>query len=299
MKKRTRSLHAVLLAASVAAGLVVVVAGPVQRRVIDDVVTAQLVAKRPRPRRNRPVRKPSYVPAEGADAGDSAAESALLGVTVWRMQRSRGLVHDAAQLETKDPKGATATYSPVRVGLGTSFPAGTLTRLSIESPRTGYLYVVDREMYADGTFGKPVLIFPTKRLRQGANAVRAGKVIEVPAQSDNPSYFQLVKSRPDHVGEEITLLVTPTPLAGVKVGDTAVTIPDDVFAKWRADWSVPAVKFEMEGGEGQAYTAEEKAAGASGQPLLTQADPLPQTIYRLMVTRNRPVLVTVPLGISQ
>lgn len=53
--------------------------------------------------------------------------------------------------------------------------------------------------------------------------------------------------------------------------------------------------FEMEGGAGQTMTDEEQAAETDGSKLLTQDDPVPQTIYRAAVKPGTPVLVTVPL----
>ena len=52
-----------------------------------------------------------------------------------------------------------------------------------------YLYVIDREQYADGTQGEPYLIFPTTRTRGGDNSVKAGRVMEIPSQDDNPPYL--------------------------------------------------------------------------------------------------------------
>jgi hypothetical protein len=43
----------------------------------------------------------------------------------------------------------------------------------------GYLYVIDREQYEDGTLGEPVQIFPTTRTRGGDNSVKPGSLIEI------------------------------------------------------------------------------------------------------------------------
>ena len=76
-----------------------------------------------------------------------------------------------------------------------------------EAVRAGYLYVIDREQYADGTLGEPYLIFPT-RTSAGDNKV-AGRLLEIPAQDDSPPFFTMKKSRPDHVAEVLSVLVTP------------------------------------------------------------------------------------------
>ena len=93
--------------------------------------------------------------------------------------------------------------------------------MSIEAARTGYLYVVDQEQYADGSKGDPYLIFPTTRTRGGDYSAKAGRVIEIPAQDDTPPYFTLKRTRVDHVGENVIVLVTPTPLEGLTIADKA------------------------------------------------------------------------------
>ena len=71
---------------------------------------------------------------------------------------------------------------------------GQRVRLSIESARTGYLYVINRELYADGSTGEPYLIFPTTRLHRGDNKVTIGR-IEVTAVSTAPDTKQRPGSR--------------------------------------------------------------------------------------------------------
>lgn len=44
----------------------------------------------------------------------------------------------------------------------------------------GYLYVINREQYADGTLGRARLIFPTLRTYAGANRVKPGQPIVLP-----------------------------------------------------------------------------------------------------------------------
>ena len=83
-------------------------------------------------------------------------------------------------------QGGTKQYVPVRVAAGEPVAAGQRVRVSIEAPRAGYLYVINREQYADGTMSEPYLIFPTLRTRGGDNAVKAGRVVEIPDQGDNP-----------------------------------------------------------------------------------------------------------------
>ena len=65
--------------------------------------------------------------------------------------------------------------------------------MSIESPRSGFLYVIDREQYADGSTSDPYLIFPTQKIHAGNNAVSPGKVIELERQwSTGVERFEMV-----------------------------------------------------------------------------------------------------------
>jgi hypothetical protein len=50
----------------------------------------------------------------------------------------------------------------------------------------------------------------------------------------------------------------------------------------------------MEGGVGQTMTEKEQAAGL-GKAELTQAEPVPQTVYRLTVKPEDTLLLAVPL----
>src|SRR6185369_1856503 len=109
-----------------------------------------------------------------------------------------------------------------RIEADTRISEGERVRVSIESPSTGYLYVIDREQYADGTSGDAYLIFPTARTRGGHNAVVAGRVLEFPAQEDNPPYFTLTRSRPGHIGEALILIVSPQPLVDLPVSSEPI-----------------------------------------------------------------------------
>jgi hypothetical protein len=62
--------------------------------------------------------------------------------------------------------------------------------------------------------------------------------------------------------------------------------------------SGPTEHREEKGGEGKVWTAAEKEAG-EGKRVLTQEDPLPQTIYHVRVKPGAPVVVHVPLRIVQ
>jgi hypothetical protein len=189
-------------------------------------------------------------------------------------------------------------WTPERIEANTQLKVGDRIRISIEAPRVGYLYVVDREEYADGSLGDPYLIFPTTRTRGGDNRVKPGKLIEIPAQEDQPNFFTLVPSpsRKDQVGESLSIILTTQPLSKLTITDKPLLVSKPDLLEWQTLWGTPYEQFEMEGGAGLAWTKEEREAGsAQASRYLTQTEPAPQTVYRL-AGGGRSLLITVRLN---
>jgi len=69
-------------------------------------------------------------------------------------------------------------------------------------------------------------------------------------------------------------------------------------ADWMKQWKVESYKLEDAAHVGKIYSVDEKEA-ARGDKLLTQSDPLPQTMYRLKNKSDGPVILDVPLKISK
>ncbi len=229
----------------------------------------------------------------------ASASEAVIGVTLWRLRPAAqsAETQGARILEHKGAK--SAEWAAERIEADSRLNEGERVRVSIESPSTGYLYVIDREQYADGSLGDAYSIFPTARTRGGDNAVIAGRVIEFPAQEDNPPYFTLARSRADHVGELLILIVSPQRVPELAVSSEPVKVPAEKVAQWEKDWGGRAEQFELEGGAGLPYTKAEKSAGGDGSRMLTQGDPLPQTILRMNAKPGAPVLVKVLLRIAR
>src|SRR5215510_9410334 len=219
----------------------------------------------------------------------------LVGLTIWRLRASRAADSQETRLLLEDDSNKDTEWTPERVEADTVFAAGDRVRLGIESPRDGYLYVIDREQYADGTFSDPYLIFPSLRNRDGANSVAAGKLIELPERAA----FRLKPMRPDYAGEVLTVLVTSDPLKEVKPESGPVKLENSMVAKWESQWAGAVERFELIRGPGKPYTKAEKDAGQSGARILTQDDAMPQTLYHVSVKSGSPLLVTVPLRIGK
>lgn len=243
-------------------------------------------------RRAQPVRY-TVVGKKTMPASSDISSSAVVGVTIWRLRPSkksddeavRQLVHEQGE------------WTPERVTAGAPLTEGSRVQLTIESPRTGYLYVFDREIYADNTFGEPYLIFPTLSLNDGDNKVGAGRIVEIPSSGDKPPYYTLKRSRDNHDGEALTVIVSDKPLPGLTIGRGALKISSEQFANYEKRWGAMTQQLELDNGAGTAMSKAEKAA-ASGRGSLTQDDSLPQTIYRVMTKPDQPLLITIPLSIG-
>jgi hypothetical protein len=232
------------------------------------------------------------------------AEDAVVGITVWRLRPSKAADEARILLYKKDSRQADE-WTPERIESDTPLAKGQRLRLSIEAPRTGFLYVIDREQYADGSLSEPYLIFPILSSRNGENAVTAGRVIEIPPQDDDRSYsyFELEplprSNQPEQVGEMLTVIVAPEKLSSLKIGREPLLLSKEQVAAWEKRWGAQVERIEMVDGAGKAYTAAEKAAGANPAQRLTSDDPLPQTIFRVAAKQGDPLMVNVTLRIGK
>ena len=218
----------------------------------------------------------------------------VIGITLWRLRPTRPADSGERIITHEGPQ--SVAWLPERVSSIGRLSEGDRIRMSIEAARTGYLYVVDQEQYADGSKGEPYLIFPTTRTRGGDNSVKAGRVIEIPAQDDSPPYFTLKRTRADHVGENVIVLVTPTPIESLTITDKAQRVSGETLAQWEKSWGTQTGRLEMTNGAGQSWTKQERDAGADGTRSMTEAEPAPQTLYyRPGVGNKDPVLIKVHL----
>ena len=222
---------------------------------------------------------------------ENVAPDTVIGVTLWRLRPAnrsdsgeRLIVHD---------DNAVKEWMPERISANTRLVQGDRLRISVEAVRSGYLYVIDREQYADGTLGEPYLIFPTSRTAGGDNAVAVGRLLEIPAQDDSPPFFTMKKSRPDHVAEVLSVIVTPTPLEGFQISDKAQKLTDAQVASWEKNWGSSVGHLEM-ATAGQTWTREEKEGNTRA---LTANAPAPQLLfYRPSMKSTEPMFVKLRLN---
>ncbi len=221
-----------------------------------------------------------------------------LGVTFWRLRET-----------TEDDEGAplfpvrvgqkTEDWTAERVASSTLFNKGDRVRFTVESSRTGYLYIANREFYTDGTSGTASVIFPTLRTRGGNNRVQAGSLIEIPSASDAVPYFTIKPRREDYAGEELIVLILPNELPNFEKGLRAQPVTPENLMKWFADWESLVDIYDAEDGIGTAYTEVEAQVANTASRALTQEEPLPQTIFRVLLKPNAPMFVAFRMNAVQ
>lgn len=257
------------------------------------------IGNRPATKRSVAARKPTYKSSQvvGSAGPPPGKVFAQVGVTIWRFRPSTSADRTKELVEEADAQ--PTQWSLERIAAGTLLAPGQKVRLGIESlSRDGYLYVVNREQYADGSFGEAQLIFPTKRTPEGANSVKAGKIVYIPGA---PRYLRIKPSQSSkgHVAEVLTVLVSSQPLVdAAQLTMSPLVIERAQLETWEKQWGATPTKFEMEGGVGQTMSEQEQIAGLVNSEL-TQNEPVPQTIYRVAIKPEDNLLLTVPLRFTQ
>ena len=277
--------------------LLLTIGGTAQAQNLRNIIPIEFAKTRPAKGQAAPPRRTVYRrTSPQAITSAKPDELSQLGLTIWRLRPAK-LVDTGARMIVQKAS-ESVEYIPERVPANAPLRIGENIRFSFESPQTGYLYVIDRELHADGTMSEPMLIFPTTRTRGGDNKVEAGKLIEIPAQEDRPNFYTLQATRLTTVaqtGEVLTVIVAPQPLEGLTIGADALALTHQQVKQWEQQWSAQTETLDLTGGAGQAWTKAEQEAGASGMRYLTPADPEPQTIYRIAAKPGQPLLVKVGL----
>lgn len=246
----------------------IALAGP-QEEIPRSIISDDFVKNRPRAKGKSPKPRARVYRLASAPRtrprDESSSDTWQLGVTIWKVQgdRSRQLERTARRVEAD-----------------TKFREGDLLRISIESPLAGYLYIVDRDWFTNGSGGETNLIFP---VHGEDNRLKPGRLIDIP--TENEVSFKATPKR-NQVGEMLTIIVTLSPLQ-LPLSNNPLPITNTQLSDWEKRWSAITDRYEMNDGAGLTRTIEEQQAAAhNGTRQLTRDDPSPQTIYRL-VRKNR------------
>jgi hypothetical protein len=240
------------------------------------------------------------VPAKSNDVSNSAAQDdAFIGFTVWEMREAVAGV-ERRKLTLKKSNGQNVVLRPFRLGLDTRLVAGRSYVFSVESARPGYLYVIDRELYANGSLGQPLLIFPTKDPSLSGNQIAAGYPIEIPNQRTETAYFEAEKNGQNHIGEALTIIVSSQPLiAESRLKVEPIALDSDELAKWEKQWRTRSRWADNLEATGRPYSEQEGKAGAEPDFKLKETDPLPQRLFRVDAKAESALMITLKLRYSE
>jgi hypothetical protein len=234
------------------------------------------------------------LPAAVQQLGDS-----FIGMNLWHMRlasadapvKMRGLKHP------DDPKGVL-DWTPVRVSLSEPVAEGEAMRISLESARKGYLYVVDRDIYSNGQKGAPTLIFPTKRIRGGKNNIEPGVPIEIPTLQDNPPYFVVERTRPDQTAIQLTVVVSLQPLPEVFTQLSEQQLREDQVVGWERQWGSQVSLTEDQALVGKVYTLAERNAASNAARPLGEHDAIPVSLFYRPGHAGEPMVATAMIQLK-
>lgn len=251
-------------------------------------------------------RRPKVKPNVAANKPEKVSE---VGITMWKLRPSRSLdngyklpvlVNDIRQLWTAE-----------RVDPETNFQAGDRVRLAIESSDVGYLYVIDSEIYSDGGFGAPYLIFPASTDED--NSVKPGLLVDIPDQTEDLPYFVISPKKDNYEGELLTVIISPKPLLNLKTEkdgkiknldeliDLEIDAEAEIYSRTDEQNKI-YVQAEAEaacGSKTRQLTRESSTTNPCGTKSrqLTREEPLPQTIYRVKTIAGQPSVAFVKLNV--
>jgi hypothetical protein len=287
-----------LIAAILAVGAGFAQQAPTTRGIQNPAVAQQDRAKKIQEQAAKAQPKPAASPA-AAKASPSA--DSILGMNLWHMRladstspvKTRGLRHKL------DPAGSL-DWTPERLTLDDVIPEGELLRLSFESASAGYLYVIDRDVFANGTKSKPTLRFPTKQIRGGDNLVGPGVLIQIPGSSDKPSAFTVeVNHRKEQAGIMVTLILSPgKPLPEIPVPNDAVELSEALVAKYEKEFGSDVKMVENKSMLKMVSTLAESAAASDPSRPLGAEDPLPITLFDRAGHPGAPMLATALIKVK-
>ena len=239
----------------------------------------------------------SNVPAGRGRQSANESSTAALGVTIWRLRHVTGSDESAARLLVQDSGSAKGTeYVPERIRPDDHLRVGDRVRLGIESPRNGFLYVLDRERFSDGTYGEPYVLFPVSNLSHGDNRVFPGRLIEIPGQRDPVPALKIEKRSSGYVGEELSVIVSPQRIPSMTVDRPDTPLPGNILLSWERESPTTVMRLDLVSDDA-VWTSVEKSAGNDAR-ILTQDDPMPQAIYVAPRATKGSLLVRISLEVD-
>jgi hypothetical protein len=211
-----------------------------------------------------------------------------MGVTIWRLSPIQCPIQNCPLPKESGNGSKGLVDTATRVEDNVPLNNGERVRLGLESlSHSGYVYIIDREQFTDGSLGEGFLIFPTLKIDNGKNWALPGLQIHLP-RADGCFCVKSRNSQKVLAADVLTVILSPTPLlAANETGADAIPVPARLVSFLiRAD-KEKTFRALLRGGGGLAQTAQEQSAGAKGlfdsEPVLTRNDLPPQAFYQSMV----------------
>ncbi len=224
----------------------------------------------------------------------TAAETSI-GLNLWRMRpsppgatfRTRGLVLES------DARGET-DLTPELLTLSRSVSERDRIRISVQTFQPGFLYVVNRDLYHDGTKSAPTLLFPDMRIRGGRNLIQPGEAAGIPPM---PQAFGVKRTRPDQIEILLTFILSPEPLRGIEAKDHEQILSEETVAAWESQWGTGVELAENNSMAGQLYTSAdfnaERSSGAAAKVIT------PISLFRRKGHFGEPLVATARVKIGR
>lgn len=184
-------------------------------------------------------------------------EEAFFGLTVWKLRPAKNddVAKELVEEDAGNGESRTSEFTLERIESHMPLIEGERIRLSVESlSHSGYLYVIDRELYEDGTYSSPILIYPTLRTRLRNYQIKPGDLAFIPEGARN---FRVKSNQSEkvQVAEVLTFIISPNELIDQSILQTrAINLPLEDFSKWIEQWEVDPILHEEIDGAGKAIT---------------------------------------------
>jgi hypothetical protein len=206
--------------------------------------------------------------------------------------KSRGFTHPL------EDKSGTKDWTSERISLGKPVHENDFVQFTFESAPQGYLYVIDRDTFADGSFGEPVLIFPTDRIRNGRNDVEPGHPVQIPDTKDHPPALQVDPAKPGQTGIQLIVIATPHKIPELLSGADQQKIPSAWLERWQKQWATNVELTTDPKLDGLAVTLAEQAAIQDLNHPLGPKDNVPTALFHRRGPPGQPIYVTATLPLE-
>jgi hypothetical protein len=170
--------------------------------------------------------------------------------------------------------------------------------------RAGYLYVINREQFPDGSLRNARLIFPTLLTYDGDNRLLPGKTVTLP-DPKRPFIISRAIAGEPQTSEVYTIILSPFSLNSElpqPLRRNAMELSPQLVASWERRWAVREIRADLKGGLGRVRTDRELDSSGNVEDTrstkdsaedLTQDDAAPQTVFRSAVKPSTGMLFTV------